>query len=1020
MIVPLSISDEQKSTGQGMDSLNPTSEAGAYCKACEDPNIIPIYPLRIAYADLTGELDADFSYPKAGIKAFVDKTSVSERQGFTLRMLRDGYIYIYDENNAVWSVFQYAAGSTNEDEDKDNPKGIAESFTKMYWKKGNPDDDWLTTKESGLKIVYAPKSAQNIWICYSQHRWSASIFKKAHGDEKYRSRIMLKVNLLNPDGEPFLDDLNKLGKYAEDFSSKGKKGLTQTADDWNLLSDLSLKTREASTITEINNVTKAKGKPVLVGLHDPLGVVTEMVMAHMNRIHLRTQYLDQHAYPLTIARAVDVFLAPGETPNNAKFYDDWKEAVDPAYKTLLQDAETTLTNYEDTLTGILDTWATYYQLGAAAPENTPGSLQTYMTTFDPQSTLPREVQDRIKVASQCIAGLGASQRGQKAIQEIVLNASEWQSDKSVVPAIIKSTTAAMQASSTVTDVIKARPEKLSTLLSDLAIPGAIEITQLKRTDIFQEISKLYKGITTKSITRIEVPIDHAMHEILHGRPRIQQSTQLISRGQRIHRVQTPTAQYAFEGKINVLGSEGLHILSKNLQRASSGFVMMTSALNLYSLMQGMTSERDLLRGTAGRLADPRLALFLTILETTTNVIQLPGKNLLKSASRVSYSYNIRGNMSKRILGKLLRGTEVTDDFAKSLVNTGRVATVSHSGTGGLMKIVGHVGTGVGFALAALDLFNAYEAYQRGDDMAVVSNAALGVGAILVTGGMAIAASTGAISAGVGVAIGAVLIVIGLVASFFVDDPVTRWLKNSFWGTSDNYLFWDDKDREDMAKFVDVEDIYEAQLSILNSEKNITELELNPPRYMQRELQEFHEFVYWPQQIHFDELKGTREIGIWPFNRYTTRTAASSGFAQARFRLPNFIDGISELDARVYVEIHQELSPSSRKVFWATNNRFMYRHIDITNEFKENLKIIRDDILESTFRIPVYFTENEDQYEYNNIYWDVTRIYFGSGWRYSPKERIELPIQYNDYWIEEGWEIDKIGSEKELVIYGRNI
>ena len=181
-----------------------------------------------------------------------------------------------------------------------------------------------------------------------------------------------------------------------------------------------------------------------------------------------------------------------------------------------------------------------------------------------------------------------------------------------------------------------------------------------------------------------------------------------------------------------------------------------------------------------------------------------------------------------------------------------------------------------------------------------------------------------------------------------------------------------------------------------------------PKFFQREIQEFHELIYWPQVEVAPSLEATRTTGIWPFTSETTRTQAPRKSHSVRFRLPNFVDGISELDAKVYTSVSIERQRRSQN-----ESPFSFKYIDVTEQFTQNLKIVngKEGILESSIIIDAPM--NQDQMLDNNIYWDITRLYLTTGWQWSVHEGIQLPMHYHDYWIADGWEVDKVGGKQVL-------
>lgn len=984
---------------QSLDELSADEPLVRICTPCTDPNIIPIYPVRIAFSDLLGDVNENIEYPTS-ISSYIASRNTVARGGFTLRMLREGYIYIYDESKDIWSIFYYSPNG--------GETGATESFSKIIWKDGTPDGEWVISKERGLSVAYVPRSAQNIWICYSQHKWSQHTFAKAHKNQGgFRDNVMQKINVLASPAEPMADLLEKIGDYVEDFNTDG---ITQSIDNWNTLSDLTIKPRKPGTLLESQQVKgpqNAGNTPILIALHDPLGVIAEISMAHLNRIKVKTEYLEKNTYPLTVARAVDTMQSAARTGSSdsrtVEMHAKWRTAVDPSYKTFLDTAEADLEGFEDTCNGIIAAWKKYYNLGKGAASTTPGSLQNLLTTFNPKSMLPREIQDLLDAAANAIQGLSASKAGQQAMRDAIMTMDAWPAPDNLVPQAMRIVTESIKTSATVSQNLRIESEKASNLLADLASPGAFEIVNMNRVDILQTIERFSGGIVNKTMSKVEVPISKIMHEITTGRSRMQQKTKIIQRGHTIHTIQTLTPTYQFEGGINVSGERGYGVIAQNIEGAKSGFILMMNLINMYQLSQ--TSDRDQATGVFGRLGNLRVSLVLVIAESTTEILH-------RSLSRLSdigqRGYWIRGRLSKSVLQKLLTGTTVSDNMLQSIARNSSVERVTNyrvSSAGTALKWISRIGTTISLGLAFVDLLNAAEAHRRGDRMATYSNISLGLGSALIAIGMGTSIMGG--WTGFGMLVGVVLIAIGFIYSYFVDDPVTRWLKNSFWGTSDNYLFWDDKSRvSTILTQAGGGNIYEAQVNALNNTSISSRIDYDISRYFQREMQEFYELVYWPQELSMSRLRGLRETGFWPFSTSKLTKTGVKG-AEARFRLPNFVDGISEFDGRVIAYIQLEgvsrrLDPRSRMQF-----------IDVTDQFKRNLSI--EDAEEGILRSRVQITapQNANDSIIDDVYWNIERLYMATGWSYVVNNDIALPTNYHDYWIEDGWEIEEIGGQKIL-------
>ncbi|EPJ47497.1 MAG: hypothetical protein OFPII_12440 [Osedax symbiont Rs1] len=984
---------EQKAPEKGLSGLSSKSGPDDYCAACEDNKIIPIYPLRIAYANLYTEDGVKLTYPNS-IENYNNATNVKNSKGFALRKLRKGYVYIFDDTNQIWSIFFF-----------DPEQGKGGSFSKMQWLYGDADEDWATTSEQNLVTAYVPCDASNIWICFSQHRWSHNIFAKAHNEVAFRNQVMTKTNVLAASAEPFLDELSKIADYAEEFSNS--KMISEA--EWDLLSDINLDIDSDHRVLNDTRVLQAQGKAIICALHDPIGVVSEIAVSHLNRIKLKSDYLDAKMYPLTVANAIDVFQnsakknAASATEKERKIYQKWQEAVTPEYKDIITEAENNLRNYEDTVAATLNAWEHFHNMGTSDPQNSLGSLQTHLTTFNPDSELPREINDLLAAAALSIKGISSSKAGQEAIRRAILAKDKWSNDTNIVPKAVRIVTELAKVTHSALDRLRINATAASDLLADLAVPGAFEIVNLKRVDILKDVTKFYAGYVNKSIKRVEQPISNILHEITHGPKRTPQRTKILQRGLQLNRTQVSTGTYTFDGEINLTGQAGYNVVDK-LGGLKTGFVMMMNTLNIFTFAQ--TAEKDQMKGFAGRIANPKFALFLTAIESTTELVALSQRALKKE---LPASYKVHGKLKGSQLRKLLKVTDLTDDFIKTVAGGNKV-TIVKSNTGKLSKLsmLGRIGLVTGLGLAIMDLFSAYEAYRRGDKNALISFTSLGLGAALLALGVSGLFST--TFTGIGIVISIVLIIVGLIYSRWVDDPITKWLKNCFWGTSSGYLYWDDKSRSRILADAGMgSDNYQGQTNVITNNSIKKDQTYDFLRFFQREMQEFNELVYWPQKEKPPaDIRAIRTTGWGPFKRTTRMLDTDSNTEIIRFRLPNFVDGFSELDATVMAKFTVRFKQS-----FASEIEF----VDVTQQFFKELKIVDEanGLFES--KITLEFDNNSNDTPWDDMYWKIDCIYLKPAWTYSPNSQLTLPIGYYENWTDSGYEFAEEGGQKILTLWG---
>ncbi len=128
-----------------------------------------------------------------------------------------------------------------------------------------------------------------------------------------------------------------------------------------------------------------------------------------------------------------------------------------------------------------------------------------------------------------------------------------------------------------------------------------------------------------------------------------------------------------------------------------------------------------------------------------------------------------------------------------------------------------------------------------------------------------------------------------------------------------------------------------------------------------------------------------------------------------FRLPNFVDGLSEFDVKIIAQV---------SVQFKIHNRHQYDHIDVTQEFYQNLKIVDEfnGVLES--KITLSYINNQNQSPIDDIFWKIDRIYCKPGWIYKPNSQLILPVGYYENWADSGYEFEEEGRQKILSLWGK--
>ncbi|WP_434631298.1 T6SS effector BTH_I2691 family protein [Chromobacterium sp. CV08] len=235
-------------------STNPSCE---YC----DKRGVPIFPVRYAIA-----------LPGAGAPVVANKPAIAlpEASGqYTLRTLRSGYLYVYDEARKRWDDY-----FVTED---------GYFFKTSTQAKGQPlvlpkkpfscPDEGHRAIASCITIPDA-KRATKVWLAFSDGQWTDAV-RKRHDSADYRKKHMrcvdVKAYTASVDAKhclPIKNAGSKIAEYALD-----KAALSKAVD----FSPVPLASRKGHSDRLIAEAEKlAPGKGFIVTLSDPVGMAAEL------------------------------------------------------------------------------------------------------------------------------------------------------------------------------------------------------------------------------------------------------------------------------------------------------------------------------------------------------------------------------------------------------------------------------------------------------------------------------------------------------------------------------------------------------------------------------------------------------------------------------------------------------------------------------------------------------------------------------------------------------------------------
>lgn len=255
------------------------------CEYC-DKRGVPIVPLRYAVAP------AGAGAPKADGPAIALPATAAH---YTRRLLRSGYLYVYDEARDRWD-FYFVTPQAHYFKLPNTPGVVPILPTKPF----DCPDEGHRAVASCITIPDAAK-ATKVWLGFSDVQWTEATQAK-HADEAYRKRHMrcvdVKAFAASSDAKHCLG-IHTIGQHVAEHAMEAtalKKAL-----GWGPFAADPRKERTARLIQEAENLYKGKG--FTVTLDDPVGAAIELdaLMAYNLK-----QYLDNPnwARELTVSNAI--------------------------------------------------------------------------------------------------------------------------------------------------------------------------------------------------------------------------------------------------------------------------------------------------------------------------------------------------------------------------------------------------------------------------------------------------------------------------------------------------------------------------------------------------------------------------------------------------------------------------------------------------------------------------------------------------------------------------------------------
>ena len=881
----------------------------------EHRQLTAIYPVRYAYGNFFEPTLSSAAMPPS-LPSLMAADSISAGQGYLVRLLRKGWIYIREEGGSeLFHIFKYEPMQVGEGEMR---KAI-ESYVKYSFSNGIDARGGLKKEGRDYPFVFVGKDVTDISIAYSEHQWSASVIENLRGNAQAREHAMQRINLPAVSSQHSVAaTTSNLSELVEDFKERKKrflqlKGEAGTLDPDLASVDLSYLTTQDAYYMQAQDIAAALQKNQcyadsarIVALYDPVGRQKEIAQAHGKLVLWQQHFSAANIYPLTIGGFVNslknspdeaIREAVEENINLAEHREFWGlMSQDLAAFKARQQAFANL--YRAFMTG-------------SEPAQTGGLASYFKYYFSHEETKPQsveqELQKLLEVSTGMFEGVLASVPAKQAMEMIMADAAEQSADPAdstnaydIVCELLRTLVTQPQADFDWSITTVKAMDKLLVGLGplwgesvallkfgvDLAKRGGNKLTfnALKYTveQLIPKILNVYGlKISANKVTLTHDELAKVIAKVINastgvgsktGQTAIEAAQNKMQRGQLLFDWAETTGKKRLPhlldlSEVEVMRASGERfsflVPENNIQRIGllfdTGFAGLSAYFNIMTIV-GISSQTGFDKANPlqqGRRAHTAAQLTASISALTVDLVLLGRSGLVAG----EYVVNQTG-LARALAPALIGRAEFLGRFLVSKVATGLIAVANLAG-----------------AISAI--WDSVHAYRQGNTGETVGHVMIAAGsAVLFASAAKLLIAGGVISgSGAGLPIGIAVAAIGLLLGgiamvfYFKKTPLELLLSNCFWGKSKTYLFWDQSlKRSPLPNRL--EDARE-----INQQQTIH-------HFFRLELQEFLNFFNMPKL----EIEGKSfwlgRMGDADIYTYT-------------FTLPNFQPGISELRILLY-------------------------------------------------------------------------------------------------------------------------
>ncbi|HEK0566547.1 TPA: hypothetical protein SMU09_002384 [Proteus mirabilis] len=334
------LTPQERKARQMVKAVNEASPrnlpADAVVCPCENEHR-PVYPVRYAYTNFYCDLHfstieqapnktLEASIPPS-INQLLNAKDVTASKGFSARLLRQGWVYVFEEGN--YPTRSNSSNKSYQEQNVDATKGRLLVFQhQVTTSDGNENfipyifkqlkNGGVTLKKNGNSNPYLaiPKDVKEATILFSESKLSDYTLKKIISSSKFRSKLMQKINFIDYNNNDYCIELNKdnLNRLVEDYKEEVDKfklfvkEFTHSNIPSSFFSDTTkipdLPQDATVLINQINSVLDYNEKATLLILKDPVGYQKDVLSYYNIVTKLYLLYQNYYSHPDKIGQFI--------------------------------------------------------------------------------------------------------------------------------------------------------------------------------------------------------------------------------------------------------------------------------------------------------------------------------------------------------------------------------------------------------------------------------------------------------------------------------------------------------------------------------------------------------------------------------------------------------------------------------------------------------------------------------------------------------------------------------------------